>query len=33
MGWHDMNVNIDMDMDMDMLLNKNCCRYLFSCEI
>lgn len=30
MGGHGMDM--DMDMNVDMLLNKMCCRYLFSCE-
>lgn len=30
MGWHGMDMNVDMNVDM--LLNKMCCRDLFSCE-
>lgn len=32
MGWHGMDINMNMNMNVDMLLNKTCCRYLFSCE-
>lgn len=32
MGWHGMNMDMNMNMNVDMLLNKMCCRDLFSCE-